>query len=370
MFQWVKINDGHDNFFTPLRLLFAVMVVIGHAYVIALGDQQAEFNLFFGYKPSYLAVNLFFIASGFLVTKSMLYRRDVAEYSSARILRIYPALFIHVLFVMFVMGPFVTSLPLKQFFTDPQFYTQPLQVLSFYQAQMTLPGALETNAEQLGSAPLWTLRYEILAYIGTVTAFALGLMKHRWMIGAQFLVFAAAWPLAHISGLYDMLPGTGQNMLRFGICYGLGAAVYAYREHLKFNIIGVIIMGAIAALTHKTLIFEVTTAMFLGYFVFWAAYVKAPKLDGLKHLSDTSYGIYIYHWCIMQWLFYTMPTLSPLALIAIALPITIALAYASWIFIEKPMLTRKTRFAETLRFRRKKNHSPRRIGCKLPSKYG
>lgn len=353
MFQWVKINSGHDNFFTPLRILFAIMVVIGHAYVVALRDTQAEFNLFFHYKPSYLAVNLFFIASGFLVTKSMLYREDVAEFGSARILRIYPALAIHVLFVMFVMGPFVTNLPLKEFFTDPQFYTQPVQVLSFYQAQMTLPGALSTNAEQLGSAPLWTLRYEIMAYIGTAIAFSLGLMKHRWMIVAQFVIFAAAWPLAHMSGIYEQLPGTGQNLLRFGICYGLGAAIYALRDRLKFHFAGVIIMGALAALTNGTIIFEVTTALFLGYFIFWAAYFQAPKLDGLKRLSDTSYGIYIYHWCIMQWLFYNVPTLSPLALIAITLPITIVLAYASWVFIEKPMLDRKKSFAETLRFGRK-----------------
>ena len=358
MFQWVKINNGHDNFFTPLRMLFAIMVVIGHAYVVALRDMQAEFHLFYQYKPSYLAVNLFFIASGFLVTKSMLYRKDIAEFGSARILRIYPALAIHVLFVMFIMGPFVTNLPLKEFFTDPQFYTQPLQVLSFYQAQMTLPGALSTNAEQLGSAPLWTLRYEVLAYIGTAIAFSLGLMKHRWMIIAQFIIFAAAWPLAQITGIYEILPGTGQSLLRFGICYGLGAAVYALRDQLKFHIIGVVLLGAFAALTNGTVIFEVTTALFLGYLIFWTAYARAPKLDRLKGLSDTSYGIYIYHWAVMQWLFYNIPTLSPLALIAMTLPITIALAYASWIFIEKPMLGRKKSFAQTLRFKRKEQIIP------------
>ena len=358
MFQWVKINDGHDNFFTPLRLLFAVMVLMGHAFVVALGDPMAEINVFYNYKPSYLAVNLFFIASGFLVTKSMLFRGDTAEYASARLLRIYPALIIHVIFVMFAMGPFVTNLPLRDFFTHPQFFTQPIQVLSFYETQMILPGALETNPEPFGSVPLWTLRYEILAYIGTATAFSLGFMKQRWMLFAQFALCALAWCLAHAIGVFDALPATGKNALRFGICYGLGAAVYAYRDYLRFHILGVLGLGIAAALTNGTIIFEVTTALFLGYFVFWAAYIKVQKLNGLKALSDTSYGIYIYHWCIMQWIFYYAPGLNAWQLIAFTLPITIVIASLSWHYVEKPMLKNKKSFAKLLRFGHpRKNYS-------------
>lgn len=170
MFQTVKIRDGHDNFFTPLRLLFATLVVIGHAYAVALRDPMSEPHVFYHYTFSYLAVNLFFIASGFLVTKSMLYRGDVAEYSSARLLRIYPGLLVHVLFVMFIIGPLATSLSLGEYFTHMDFLKQPFVVLSFISAQMWLPGVFENNAEHMASAPLWTLRYEILAYIGLLSS--------------------------------------------------------------------------------------------------------------------------------------------------------------------------------------------------------
>jgi len=197
MFQTVKIRDGHDNFFTPLRLLFATLVVIGHACVIGFRDHTAEPSVFFHYNFSYLAVNLFFIASGFLVTKSMLYRGDVAEYSSARFLRIYPGLLVHVLFVMFVIGPLATSLALSEYFTHIDFLKQPFVVLSFISAQMWLPGIFETNSEQMASAPLWTLRYEILAYIGTAIIFSLGLLKKKWMVLAQFILPSIAWVVAH-----------------------------------------------------------------------------------------------------------------------------------------------------------------------------
>lgn len=354
MFKAVKIRDGHDNFFTPLRLLFATLVVIGHAFAVALRDPSSEPQLFFHYTFSYLAVNLFFIASGFLVTKSMLYRGDVAEYSSARFLRIYPGLLVHVLFVMFIIGPLATSLTLGDYFTHIDFLKQPFVVLSFISAQMYLPGIFEGNAEHMGSAPLWTLRYEILAYIGTAIIFSMGLLKKKWMVLAQFIVPSIAWVMAHGLGVFEAMPGTVQNLLRFGIAYGLGAAIYAYRERLSFHALGIPLVIGLAVITARFQIFEVTMNMMLAYMIMWAAYVKAPKLNFLRKLSDVSYGVYIYHWCILQLVFMWMPKLSVMALFMITLPITFILANLSWHFVEKPMLTHKTSFSKYLRFGRKK----------------
>ncbi len=353
MLNAVKIRDGHDNFFTPLRLLFASLVVIGHAYAVGLRDPMSEPQLFYHYTFSYLAVNLFFIASGFLVTKSMVYRGDATDFGVARFLRIYPGLFIHMLFVMFIIGTLSTTLPLLEYFTHVDFLKQPFVVLSFISAQMWLPGAFEANAEQMASAPLWTLRYEILAYIGTAIVFALGFMKKKWMVLAQFILPSIAWVVAQGTGLFDVLPGTFQNLLRFGIAYGLGATIYAYRERLSFHALGIPVMMLLAVLTSKFQVFEVTMNLMLGYMIMWAAYVKAPKLDFLKKLSDVSYGVYIYHWCIMQLLFLWFPNLSVAGLFLITFPITYWLATLSWHFVEKPMLSKKKSLAQSLRFGRK-----------------
>jgi len=370
MFSKVKIREGHDNFFTPVRLLFALMVLVGHAFVVSQGGSSSEPAIFFHYRPSYLAVNLFFIASGFLVTKSMLYRGDLTEYSSARLLRIYPALIIHVLVVMLLIGPFVTQTPMGQYLADPQFWTQPFKVLSFAETDMVLPGAFASNHEQIGSGALWTLRYEILAYIGTAIAFSLGLLRHKWMLIMQFVLFALAWPIAHLTGIYEALPATLQSILRFGIAYGLGAAIYAVQDRLSFHIAGVFLIPLLIAplgfayldfletgtITVLASLFEIATSLWLGYIVFWMAYVTIPALNGLKSLSDTSYGIYIYHWVVLQAIWYsyhaiTGEVISTWPLMALALPVTIAIAWLSWHLVEKPMLKKKVSFSKALKSR-------------------
>jgi len=348
MLKSVKIRDGHDNFFTPLRLIFATIVVIGHSFAVALRDPGAEPQVFLHYNFSYIAVNLFFIASGFLVTKSMLYRGDVSNYAAARALRIYPALIVHVFFVMIFIGLLATNLPWREFLTHPDLLKQPLLVLSFYETNMVMPGAFLENGEQLGSAPLWTLRYEVLAYIGTAIVFMLGLLKRKWMVLAQFIVPSILWLVTHQLGLFESMPGTFQNLLRFGIAYGLGATIYAYRDRLKFHPLLIPVFFGLTALIASTQSVEIAMNVALGYFLMWAAFVKIPALNSLQKMGDLSYGVYIYHWCVLQLLFKYFPNLSSWTLLAIALPITFILAKLSWQFVEKPMLARKKSLSDLM----------------------
>lgn len=348
----VAIREGHDNFFTPLRLIFALLVLLGHAFVIANGSLDQEPTIFFDYTFSYLAVNLFFIASGFLVTKSMLYRGDGPGFTAARLLRIYPALIVHVLFVMFVIGPLATRLPVMEFLTDPKLLVQPLLVLSFVETGMIMPGVFEGNGEPFGSAPLWTLRYEMLCYIATVLIFSLGLMRRKWMVLAQFVIPAAIWIVAQTYDLFEIMPSTIENAGRFAIAYGLGATLYAYRERIRFNWVGLAFALSLCWLFQETPALEIGVNLLLAWIVMTVAYARLPRLRALQSMPDISYGVYIYHWCVMQFLIFSVPTLSVLHLFLAALPITIALAWLSWTCVEKPMLKRKTAFGEALRFGR------------------
>jgi len=68
----------------------------------------------------------------------------------------------------------------------------------------------------------------------------------------------------------------------FGIAYGLGAAIYAYRERLSFTVLGIPMIIGLASLLYKFQVFEVAMNVMLAYIVMWAAYVKAPILNFLQ----------------------------------------------------------------------------------------
>jgi len=344
-----KIREGHDNFFTPLRLIFASLVVLGHTFIIAMRDASMEPRVLYHYTFSYLAVNLFFIASGFLVTKSMVYRGDTPSFISARALRIFPALIVHVIFVMIVIGPLATKAPLGEFFSDPDWFLQPFKVLTFYETNMNMPRIFETNGEQLGSAPLWTLRFEVLAYIGTLGVFLLGFLRKKWMVLLQFILPSVGWILGLHFGLFERLPATIENLFRFGIAYGLGASIYAYRDRLTFGWVMLGVFAAASYLLRETPVVEVLINILLAWLVFRVAYVKIPKFNWMQRIPDLSYGIYIYHWCVLQMMFYWFPNLNVLELFVIGFIPTVALSALSWYIIEKPALRSKTSFANWIR---------------------
>lgn len=343
------IREGHDNFFTPLRLIFASLVVLGHAYAIGLRDASLEPSVLYNYSFSYLAVNLFFIASGFLVTKSMVYRGDTPSFISARVLRIFPALIIHVLFVMIIIGPLATKAPLREFFSDPNWYLQPLKVLTFFDTDMTMPRIFETNGEPFGSVPLWTLRYEVIAYIATLGVFSLGLLRKKWMVLLQFVLPSMGWIIGSKLGVFESLPATIENLFRFGIAYGLGASIYAYRDRLSFSWLMLGTLAVASYLLRETPVVEVLVNTLLAWMVFRIAYMRLPRFDWMQRIPDLSYGIYIYHWCVLQMLFYWLPHLNVIELFALAFPPTVGLAALSWYIIEKPALRSKTRFANWMR---------------------
>ena len=343
------IREGHDNFFTPLRLAFASLVVLGHAYVIGLRDATMEPSVLYHYSFSYLAVNLFFIASGFLVTKSMVYRGDTPSFISARVLRIFPALITHVFFVMLIIGPLATKAPLGEFFSNPDWYLQPFKVLTFYETNMSMPRIFETNGEQLGSAPLWTLRFEVLAYIGTLAVFSLGMLRKKWMVLSQFVLPSLGWIIGVNFGLFEHMPASIENLFRFGIAYGLGATIYAYRDRISFSWLTLGTLAIASYLLRETAVVEVIVNTLLAWVVFRIAYMRMPKFDWMQRIPDLSYGIYIYHWCVLQLLYYWMPHLSVLELFALSFPPTVGLAALSWYIIEKPALRNKTGFANWMR---------------------
>src|SRR6187455_1951063 len=84
-------TQGKDNNFNLIRFLAALMVLVSHSFVLSTGRSQLEpFGALLGMNLGNMAVGVFFAASGFLVTGSLLSRQSFSDFVVARALRIYP----------------------------------------------------------------------------------------------------------------------------------------------------------------------------------------------------------------------------------------------------------------------------------------
>ena len=95
----------------------AFLVIYGHCYVLK-GMPERHFLSWLPLGP--LGVYIFFTISGYLVVDS--WRRDPSlwRFAARRSLRIFPGLAVCVLLSAFVLGPILTPLPLRTYFTHSQ----------------------------------------------------------------------------------------------------------------------------------------------------------------------------------------------------------------------------------------------------------
>lgn len=106
--------ESRDNNFNLIRFIAAFGVLFSHSFSLAIGSIETEpFKQLIGMSFGQIAVDMFFISSGFLIANSLFVNKNLANFLWARFLRIYPGLFAAVLFCVFVVGLYFTSYPLE-----------------------------------------------------------------------------------------------------------------------------------------------------------------------------------------------------------------------------------------------------------------
>jgi len=355
--QWIQEQtkslagyaENYDNNFNLMRMVAAVMVVLSHSYFLtAQHGQQEPLQKLIGIDSGTLAVNIFFVISGFLVIKSYLKNRQVVAFLSARFLRIFPGLVVAVLFNVFVVGAIFTELPLRAYLGEPDLRSYILinstLISRVVQLEYILPGVFTNNpASTAVNGSLWTLPYEVWIYVALLVGGLVGVFKSQKVTNGLFLVLLsanAAIALGLVHNPFSLLA----NFLRFSTFFGWGVLYYVNRDHIPVsgNIsAGLIILAALGWRIPpiQSFLFPLT----LSYTIFWLAYVPKGPIRHYNRLGDYSYGLYIYAFPIQQSLLALMPNTQPLLLLGMTLPITFGFAALSWHFIEQPALHAKQR---------------------------
>lgn len=175
----MKTNSysGYSTNVNFIKFIAALMVIISHSFPLATGTLSEEWCVLLThgqYTMGGIAVCIFFFYSGLLVTKSLEKSTNAKQYFTNRIIRIVPPLAAIVLLSIFVLGPFVTSLPISQYFTSSKTYLYLLN--SVLIPTHNLPGVFEQNIYlPTVNGSLWTLPLEALCYVAVFLLFKLQL---------------------------------------------------------------------------------------------------------------------------------------------------------------------------------------------------
>ena len=339
-----SLKDRNNNF-TLIRFFAAFSVLYGHSYALSLGVNGSEdpisrvlINVFGESLPSF-SVNLFFVSSGFLVSASYIQRESLIAFIEARILRIFPALIVAVLFCVFIIGAFATTDSLPNYFLSPAtwgFFKHNAFLIAGI--QFDLPNVFVGNPYPVSvNGSLWTLPIEIWMYFWVAVFGSLSLLKDEKLFNLFFIVIS----LMYAQSENNFYLAYDSRSAQLALYFMLGVFFQVNREKLSLNLRG---LGWLVILVY--LFDEFHIAFFIksicfAYLVLFLALHQKLRLPSLDHWGDISYGLYIYAFPIQQMIANIIPDVQPISMFMLSAVVTVTLALLSWHLVEKPALKMK-----------------------------
>jgi len=323
-----------QNNYNLLRFVLALLVLFGHSPELIDGNRSRDWltQTFGSISFGELAVDGFFLLSGYLIAQSWDSQPHAWQFLKKRLLRIFPGFVIASIICALVVGPLAA---------DPSTYFRSFQVLPFVTTLLRLgipavPEVFAGTPYPYVNGAMWTIAKEFVCYLFVLSIGITGAFRKPYLcLAATAVVFLG---LAWLKLNSYTVPAT----LRLASFFLCGTCYYLYRRRIPMR--GVV-AAAVAIITVAALFSrlgaEFVLASLGGYALLYAAGKRSPLLSNFNRLPDVSYGLYLYGWPTQKLLLWYLPSLSPLGLFALAAPIAITFGTASWYLVEKPALRLK-----------------------------
>lgn len=354
-----------ENNLDALRLGGALLVIVGHSYVL-LGTSATPPTIF-GEPLHGLGVHVFFIISGYLITKSWARRPHLRSYLAARALRIFPALAVAVVLTVTVLGPVLTTLSAADYFSRGGAWAYLRNAV--LQPVYGLPGVFEELPyPYVVNGSLWTLPVEFACYlIVPLIMWAPGRARVPLVLafaGAS-VVIATTSPAVDVAGFF-LLSTVAVPWIHFAggmLCALLLEHRWFRLDVALFGLFGLTVVSAVFPTST-----DVLSWIVLPYAVLALGLASTPLLRRSSRFGDFSYGLYLYAFPVQQATIALLGTLG-LALNAVLVTaVTGLLAIASWHLVEAPSLVVKAKIESSFPARgRRRAPGPRvRVQADLP----
>ena len=324
------LSKGRVNNFNLIRMLAAIGVLISHSFPLTLGRGAGDLiSNSFGVSIGTICLYVFFVLSGFFITKSFEQRKSSMQFIFSRFLRIFPALAVCLLIII-IAGMFLTKVNLSLYLIEATGYFS--WNFTLFYGQTSLPGVFGGNIySSTINGSLWTLNFELLCYIITFIIGLSGVLKNPFYFVSFFIISL----MVYFFSFQYKFPDRITLLLLLGIPYLVGSTYWVFRN----NIIISNLYAMISLLMFSTFFYlkapYIFWLPFFAYLLFFLGHINFSWLLVYNKIGDYSYGIYIYAFPVQQFFVY-LGTSSPFINILCSLPVALVFATFSWHIVEKP----------------------------------
>lgn len=275
------------NNFTLLRLVLALMVVLGHFKLLSGTAYPA-----FPFNLADAAVDCFFVVSGFLIAGSYERSRGLWSFYLRRVFRLYP---------MYVCVVLIQTVLMLALLPDGPF-SEPRSTLRYLAANFSLANFLQYDIGGVlaglhvpGINPsLWTLKIEIGFYL-IVPLIFVAIRRWGWRSLALIFVASVLYSIVTLHLGEDRLAKQLPGQMQF---FAVGMALYLYGSGLRVPKLAsaAIAVVFLVAWTFVQPIPPGIRPIVVAAFVF--AFALCTPVIHLR--TDMSYSVYLLHGPLLQ----------------------------------------------------------------------
>jgi peptidoglycan/LPS O-acetylase OafA/YrhL len=336
-----KVFDVRNNSMNIMRLLTALAVIYGHASAVTGRGPGDIFLQYVGYKfIGGVAVDVFFVLSGFLITASVMSGNGIRYFIASRVLRIYPALIVCCVLSVFLLGSLLTIS--DQYWQSMDTWRYLLGNATAYRTEYFLPGVFSELHDHAINGSLWSLQIEVRLYLMIGIGFLIGVFSSKRVFNALFftVIILGYFAPDMFSRLFEP-----ENHRHVAMMFMIGSFAWVNRESIPMRPDVMFALLVFAASLHGTSKFGFAYALLLPYLVFYIAIGKWGLW--FNRWGDYSYGTYLYGWPCQQLVLMSFPDIGNVGNTILSGVLAVFLAFLSWHLVEKSSLQLKERFRQS-----------------------